>query len=70
MLSDPENKKALQMVLPKETYEQITNIVNYGGLKKHGLRAAETLIRYGIIYKFMRDMLGRTSGESSEITQG
>jgi len=66
MVSNAETKKALQAILDPSTYKRVVDTVTAGKLTKTGARAIYTLIRYGIIYGFMRKVFRNNSQESSE----
>lgn len=71
MFSNPETKKSLRMILPDEMFKKVSQTVLAQKVGHMGMRVMDTVIRYGIIYKFMMDMADKINitgggGESDE----
>lgn len=69
MVNNPELRESLKQVLPKDTYNAVIQTAKAQNLGKEGIRTLDTLVRYGILYKFMNSFtkkinLGGDSGLS------
>ncbi|KYK25703.1 hypothetical protein AYK26_07745 [Euryarchaeota archaeon SM23-78] len=65
MINNTERAKALKMILPKDTFDFVKQTVNAQKLTNFGWNSIGYAIRYGIIYKLVRDMV-----RNIEITGG
>lgn len=71
MMNNPEMRKSLQTILPKDTYDVIKETANAQKMSKEMWRGVDYLIRYGIIYGFIKNMVSNMkSDEGSEIQSG
>lgn len=68
MVSNPELKKSLQKILPKETFDAVIQTSKALLLKKEAWRAVDYLVRYGILYTFLRNVMQR--GEREDFGEG
>lgn len=64
MVRNPETKMALKTILPQETFDTLIQTSTAQTITKEGLRALDYLVRYGILYTFMKNVIdsSRTIG--------
>jgi len=70
MVSNPEMRKSLQTVLPKDVFETVMQTAKAQTITKEGLRAVDYLVRYGILYGFMKNVINKATPESAESVKG
>ena len=72
LVNNTEKRKALQTILPKEVFDKVINTVKAGNITKTGLTTLHTVIRYGILYQFVRKLADKMDigGGGDEIQQG
>jgi len=70
MVKNPEMRKSLQIVLPKDVFETVIQTAKAQTITKEGLRAVDYLVRYGILYAFMKKVMNKATPESAESTSG
>jgi len=68
MVNNPEMRKSLQTVLPKDVFETVMQTAKAQTITKEGLRAVDYLVRYGILYAFMKKVMNKATPESAEST--
>jgi len=56
MFGNPEQRKALQVILPKDTFSKVQQTVAAQGMTKQGMRLLDYAIRYGIMYKVAQNL--------------
>ena len=56
MFGNPEQRKALQVILPKDTFSKVQQTVTAQKMTKQGMRLLDYAIRYGVMYKVAQNL--------------
>lgn len=56
MFGNPEQRKALQVILPGDTFEKVRQTVTAQMMTKQGMRLLDYVIRYGVMYKVAQNL--------------
>ena len=70
MVKNPEMRKSLETILPKETFDIIKETSAAQTVSKEVLRAVDYLVRYGILYTFMKSMINNIKSDEGAEMQG
>lgn len=64
MFNNPERVKALKVVLPKDIFNLAKQTVNAQNITRGALMNIDRIVRYAVIYGFMRDVVRRVEFDS------